>query len=148
MDNVAATESHNAFAGQGPVVLDIGGDVGALIVAMPASLEGVEVEIRPVGAEQDSVVSHDHSHEHAHDHHHARAHDDSHGHEHSDGPGHRSPHPHVAVVARPSAQGLLPSLVFAELVEGDYELYERSDRLVRLQIAIRGGEVTYANWPV
>jgi hypothetical protein len=144
MDNVAATESHNAFAGQGPVVLDIGGDVGALIVAMPASLDGVEVEIRPVGAEQDSVVSYDHTHEHTHDHH-TRAHD--HGHEHSDGPGHRSPYPHVAVVARPSAQGLLPSLVYPELVDGDYELYERSDRLVRLRVAVRGGEVTYANWP-
>jgi hypothetical protein len=145
MDDVAATESHNAFAGQGPVVLDIGGDVGALIVAMPASLDGVEVEIRPIGAEQESVVSHDQSHE--HDHAHAHAH--GHGHEHSDGPDHRSPHPHVAVVARPSAQGgRLPSLVFPELIEGDYELYERSDRLVRLQIAIRGGEVTYANWPV
>jgi hypothetical protein len=132
MDDVAATESHNAFAGQGPVVLDIGGDVGALIVAMPASLDGVEIEIRPVGAAHDFVVSHDHSHERSDGH--------SHGHDHS-------PHPHVAVVARPSGQGLQPSLVFPELVEGDYELYERTDRQVRLQIGVRGGEVTYANWP-
>ena len=33
--------------GQGSVLLDIGGDVGALVVAMPASMVGVEVEIRP-----------------------------------------------------------------------------------------------------
>jgi hypothetical protein len=38
----------NAWAGQGAVLLDIGGDVGALVVAMPASMVGVEVEIRPL----------------------------------------------------------------------------------------------------
>ncbi|TQJ06663.1 hypothetical protein FB475_6329 [Kribbella jejuensis] len=38
----------NPYAGQGPVLLDIGGDIGALVVAMPAELEGKEVEIRPV----------------------------------------------------------------------------------------------------
>ena len=34
----------NSHAGQGSVVLDIGGDVGALVVTMPAELEGVEVD--------------------------------------------------------------------------------------------------------
>lgn len=34
----------------GSVVLDIGGDIGAAIVAAPASLAGVEIEIRPRGA--------------------------------------------------------------------------------------------------
>ncbi|MFF0268216.1 hypothetical protein [Kribbella sp. NPDC004536] len=38
----------NPYAGQGPVLLDIGGDTGALVVAMPPELEGKEVEIRPV----------------------------------------------------------------------------------------------------
>ena len=38
----------NSHAGQGPVVLDIGGDIGALIVTMPAALAGAEVEARPV----------------------------------------------------------------------------------------------------
>jgi hypothetical protein len=37
----------NPYAGQGAVLLDIGGDVGALIVTMPAEMEGSEVEIRP-----------------------------------------------------------------------------------------------------
>lgn len=40
-------ESHNRFAGQGAVMLDIGGDVGALVVRMPSTLAGQEVEIRP-----------------------------------------------------------------------------------------------------
>jgi hypothetical protein len=35
----------NAHAGQGMVVLDIGGDVGALVVSMPASMLGEEVEV-------------------------------------------------------------------------------------------------------
>ena len=42
--------AENPHAGQGSVLLDIGGDVGALVVTMPAEMEGVEVEIRPVGA--------------------------------------------------------------------------------------------------
>ena len=44
----APAEAHNAFAGQGAVLLDIGGDVGALVVAMPPETVGQEVEIRPV----------------------------------------------------------------------------------------------------
>jgi hypothetical protein len=42
-----ATEPENRFAGQGWVLLDIGDDVGAVVVTMPASMEGEEVEIRP-----------------------------------------------------------------------------------------------------
>jgi hypothetical protein len=128
------TEAHNAFAGNGPVVLDIGGDIGALVVTMPAGLDGLEIEIRPVGAEPD----HDHGHAHNHDH--------SDGHEHSHADGH-SPHPHVAVVARPSGQGRLPSLVYPELVEGSYEMYEKLGGPVRLRATVHGGEVTEASWP-
>ena len=41
----------NAHAGRGAsVLLDIGGDVGAAVVAVPAALLGAEVEARPVGA--------------------------------------------------------------------------------------------------
>ena len=50
----------NAWAGQGAVLLDIGGDVGALVVAMPASMVGSEVEIRPVGRR----TTHEHGHHH------------------------------------------------------------------------------------
>jgi hypothetical protein len=39
----------NSHAGQGPVVLDIGGDVGALVIVAPASMDGVEIEARPLG---------------------------------------------------------------------------------------------------
>jgi len=43
-------EPHNAFAGQGAVLLDIGGDIGALVVTMPVGSEGREVELRRDGA--------------------------------------------------------------------------------------------------
>ena len=35
----------NPYAGQGSVLLDIGGEVGALVVTMPAAMEGVEIEL-------------------------------------------------------------------------------------------------------
>jgi hypothetical protein len=40
--------TENAHAGHGPVMLDIGGDVGALVVTAPAALDGQEIEIRPI----------------------------------------------------------------------------------------------------
>ncbi len=56
---VAGTEPENAWAGQGAVLLDIGGDVGALVVRMPASAVGLEVEIRRL---DDVVRRHAHTH--------------------------------------------------------------------------------------
>ena len=107
----------NPFAGQGAVLLDIGGDVGALVVTMPAAMAGVEVEIRPEVVPQ---KAHDHRHTH---------------------------HPHVAVVNRPVAGATVPSLVFPELVEGRYQLYEKGTQDVQLTADVRGGEVTNARWP-
>lgn len=105
--------SENPYAGQGAVMLDIGGDIGALVVEMPATMEGVEVEIRPAGSGDD-------------DHH----------------------HPHVAVVARPAHDVLVPSLVFPELAEGEYELYEKPAGEIRLVATVLGGEVSQASWPL
>jgi hypothetical protein len=47
-------------AGQGAVLLDIGDDVGALIVTMPPVLEGAEIEIRPVGSTDRGPRHHPH----------------------------------------------------------------------------------------
>jgi hypothetical protein len=109
----------NPFAGQGSVLLDIGDDVGALVVTMPTEMVGQEVDIEGHPAGQ------------------------GHGHDH-DGERHR---PHVAVVARPVAGGSVPSLVYPELVEGTYRLMWKGTDDVRLTIRIRGGEVTTADWP-
>jgi len=46
---MSAPAVENPYAGQGAVLLDIGGDVGAVVVTMPAGMDGVEVEIRPAG---------------------------------------------------------------------------------------------------
>ncbi len=51
-----STATENPFAGQGSVLLDIGGDVGALVVVMPAEMDGTEVEVRPAQS------SHQHTH--------------------------------------------------------------------------------------
>ena len=59
-EGVMSTPAENPFAGQGSVLLDIGGEIGALVVAMPAEMEGVEVEIRPAAGQDD------HRHGHAH----------------------------------------------------------------------------------
>ena len=96
--------SENPYAGQGPVLLDIGDDVGALVVVMPPATEGLEVELRPVGAtasgaadpgrvdrdglrtsdphdhDQPRAHDHTHDHDHPHDHHHAHDHDQTHHH--------------------------------------------------------------------
>lgn len=47
------SHAENPHAGQGAVVLDIGGDVGALIVSVPAQLAGTELEICPAGRRGD-----------------------------------------------------------------------------------------------
>jgi hypothetical protein len=129
-DGLAVAERENAWAGQGAVLLDIGGDVGALVVVMPDSAIGLEVEIR--GLDGQPPVSR-HAHEHSHPHAHPHAHDRL---------------DHVAVVARPVAGGHQPSLVFAELEKGPYQLFEKGrPDAVALTVDVAGGAVTWGAWP-
>jgi hypothetical protein len=44
-DHARGHSHENPHAGQGSVLLDIGGDVGAIVVTMPASMLGEEVEV-------------------------------------------------------------------------------------------------------
>lgn len=127
----------NPHAGQGSVLLDIGGDVGALVVTMPASMLDVEVEIKPVGADFDEPADHPHDHDHDH------GHDHGHGHGHGHGR-----HPHVAVVARPvPGGGSVPSLVYPDLVGGSYDLYVKDTTDIVLTVEVPGGSVATAEWP-
>jgi hypothetical protein len=106
----------NPHAGQGAVLLDIGGDVGALVVSMPASLVGTEVEIRRLRR--------------------------------SGRPGDAEHLSHVAVVDRPVGRGYQPSLVFAALDDGGYELFEKGrPEDVALRVDVMGGEVSAVAWP-
>jgi hypothetical protein len=65
----------NPHAGQGAVVLDIGEDIGALIVEMPAQMEDLEVEIIPTGTDERPTAAADH---HGADHHSADHHSADH----------------------------------------------------------------------
>jgi hypothetical protein len=101
----------NTHAGQGPVVLDIGGDVGALIVSMPSAMEGIEVEVCPAGTRPAGHV------------------------------------PHVAVVGRPTSNGVHYAVVFPELPQGNYDLNQRHQQQVALTVNVAGARVTTAAWP-
>lgn len=126
----------NPRSGKGAVMLDIGGDVGALVVICPVEMDGVEVDIVPTGTPPHGTPDAgatgpglDHAHGHGHGH------------------GHGSP-PHVAVVARPIGGGqVLHSLVYPQLVEGTYDLAVRPDGPVALTAAVGGGRVTETRWP-
>lgn len=118
-----ANLAENPHAGKGSsVLLDIGGDIGALVIEMPAELEGVEIELRATS--RTVLADHDHGHSHGHG------------------------LPHVAVVPRPSPDGAtIYSAVFDEVAEGSYELYVRPDGPVQLTADVSGGQVTAAAWP-
>lgn len=51
-------DGENRHAGQGTVMLDIGGDVGALVVTMPASMVGQEIDIVPAGSHPQGHLPH------------------------------------------------------------------------------------------
>lgn len=142
--------SENPTAGEGPVLLDIGGDVGALIVTMPESTRGLEVEIRPAGATaagRSGAPAHDHG-EHEHDHDHGHSHDHGHPHDHGHGHTHApSPYPHVGVVERRTPDGTHLSLVYPDVVEGEYELCPMPGDEVVMTATVSGGRVTEAVWP-
>jgi hypothetical protein len=106
-------ETHNLHAGLGPVLLDIGGDIGAVVLSMPAELASREVEARPVGGAPAGCHL-----------------------------------PHVGVLARSVAGRASHTAVFGELPEGRHELYLRPAGPVVLTVAVRGGEVTEADWPL
>lgn len=128
MSAVTDPAVENPHAGQGSVLLDIGGSIGAVVIEMPDSMHGVEVEIWPVSATTGLPVpaarSHGHPQEQGHDH-----------------------HPHVAAVRRPVCGRWVCSLVFAEVSDGEYALVLKGTDVERMRVAVRGGEVTSAAWP-
>ncbi|WP_457253595.1 hypothetical protein [Pedococcus sp. P5_B7] len=145
----------NPYAGQGPVLLDIGGDVGALVVVMPPETDGLEVELRPAGATAAGPTAQGHLHTDGHDHHrehHEHGHYLEHDHDHAGTSGHaaspaHAAYPHVGVVARPDGDGVVHSLVYPSVTEGEYELYPLPDGPVVMTASVIGGQVTRNRWP-
>ena len=125
----AANLAENPFAGQGPVLLDIGDDVGAIVLRLPAEMHGAEIEIHEVSE----------SHSHAHPSDHGGEHTLDHGH----GVHH---HPHVAVVERPAPDGTQFTAVFPQVQAGTYDLREQHGS-VSVRVEVTGGSVTQTDWP-
>ncbi len=130
----AAPSPENPHAGQGMVVLDIGGDVGALVVSTPADMAGVEIEICPAGARgqvpdegvgwwEGSWRSHHHDH------------------------GHGPSWPHVGVLPRTVASAGQFAAVFPGLRAGRYDLWIKPDQPTALTAVVAGGEVVTIEWP-
>lgn len=138
-------DAENPHAGQGMVVLDIGGDVGALVVSTPTDMVGVEIEICPTGSRGgvpdegvDWWVGEWRS-----PHHHDDSEPASGHHHHGDG----EAWPHVAVVTRPSPAGPQHAAVYPGLKEGRYDLWVRPDEPTGLTVSVMGAEVTMIDWP-
>ena len=134
----------NPYAGQGPVLLDIGGDVGALVVVMPPETDGLEVELRPAGATAAGPTTQAHLHTYGHGHTHDHDHAGTAAQEASPAP---AAYPHVGVVARPDGAGVVHSLVYPSVTEGEYELYQLPDGPVVMTASVIGGQVTRNRWP-
>ena len=120
------------------VVLDIGGDIGALVISAPASLAGAEIEICPSrtgrsepdegtrwwhGPWRRQTQPHCHTNGHAH------------------------AWPHVAVVGRATGLGTQHCAVYPGLRRGRYDLWLRPDEPTALTVTVQGGLVAWADWP-
>jgi hypothetical protein len=110
----------------GSVVLDIGGEIGALVLYTSAELHLSEIEISPVSP--DDVDHHEHSHDHdqGHDHHHAGR-------------------THVAVRERRGPAGIQYAAIFFGLQQGDYILWGL-DGSAADRVRIVGGTVAELDW--
>lgn len=163
-----APAEENPHAGRGTaVMLDIGGDIGAVVLTLPDDLVGREIEVVPVGsrgpggkyehapadhAHDDGSHAHgDHEHDHEHDerdHEHEDAEPDHHGGFHASHQHPAGTPPHVGVVARPIGDRMVPTAVFGDLVQGRYEFALRPFHgVVDLEVDVVGGEVAMADWP-
>lgn len=123
----------------GTVLLDIGGDVGALIIHAPESLNRVEIEISPVGDQGADVFQLSHAHQHG-----GSA---EHSHEHGSEPHeHRGPHrTHVAVRERRGPSGVRYAAIYPGLLAGQYTIWGTDGEAVDT-VSIVGGEVTQLDW--
>ncbi len=119
-------------------VLDIGGDIGALILYTDAEYNEREIEVSPID-EDAHDHAHGHDHEHADEHDHVHAHED-HGHDH--GHGHRT---HTAIHERLSGGQQTYAGIYPELKAGDYRIWTDDPGLPD-RVTIVGGEVAEVDW--
>lgn len=142
--------AENPHAGQGMVVLDIGGDIGALVVTTPPDMDGREIEICPAGhrgGPPDDGAGwwqgdwHSAHHHESHDHGSGPP-DAPASHDHVHGPA----WPHVGVLRRPGPTETYAA-VYPGLRAGRYELWLRPDEPTALTAEVLPAEVTTVSWP-
>ncbi|MGH2464135.1 MAG: hypothetical protein ACRDGI_01625 [Candidatus Limnocylindrales bacterium] len=112
-------------------VLDIGGDVGALILYTDADYDGREIEISLVDASperdmHDHAAGHDHAHAHEHEHEHGRR-------------------THTAIHQRRAGGQTTYAGIYPELTAGTYRLWT-DDPTLPDRVTIVGGEVAEVDW--
>ena len=112
-------------------VLDIGGDVGALILYTDADYDEREIEISPVD-DLAPANAHDHTEGHDHDHPH------EHEHEHE----HRT---HTAIHERQAGGQTTYAGIYPQLKAGTYRLWT-DDPSLPDRVTIVGGEVAEVDW--
>jgi hypothetical protein len=115
-------EVHDMSTRTEQVVLDIGGDIGALILYTKPEANGAEIEISP---REHSHGHDDHDHDHDHHHHVHRAHNQVHE---------RNFNGRVFFAA-----------VYPELQAGEYDLWGEGDTPVD-HVTIVGGQVAELDW--
>jgi len=124
-------------------VLDIGGDIGALILYTDAEYNGREVEVSPVDeADDGQEAGHEHAQEHAHEHGHEHEHGHGPAHEHSHGPSHRT---HTAIHERRSGGEVTYAGIYVELKAGTYRIWT-DDPSLPDRVTIIGGRVAEVDW--
>jgi hypothetical protein len=116
-------------------VLDIGGDIGALILYTDAAYNGREIEVSPIDEPDDR---HGRGHEHAYEHEHDHQHENAHGHEH----GHRT---HTAIHERRSGGQVTYAGIYVELKAGSYRIWT-DDPSLPDRVTIIGGQVAEVDW--
>jgi hypothetical protein len=118
-------------------VLDIGGDIGALILFTDAEYNGREIEVSPIDApDYGQAAAHDHEPGHEHEH--------ADGHEH--GPGHDHRHrTHTAIHERRSGGQVTYAGIYVELRAGTYRIWT-DDPSLPDRVTIVGGQVAEVDW--
>jgi hypothetical protein len=104
-------------------VLDIGGDIGALILYTDAAYNGREIEVSPID-EPDHRHEHDDEHDDEHEHHHRT---------------------HTAIHERRSGGQVTYAGIYVELKAGSYRIWT-DDPSLPDRVMIIGGQVAEVDW--
>ncbi len=119
-------------------VLDIGGEIGALILYTDAAYNEREIEVSRLDESQAEPDEQKHEHEHEHEHLHDQGH--SHDHDHD-----RVRRIHTAIHVRRAGGTVTYAGIYPELAAGRYRIWTDDPSLPN-EVTIVGGEVAEVDW--